>query len=67
MKVITFEIPALDEDTGTITATPIIKSITTVGLQGPPGPGISSNISKITASVDPPSNPQENDLWIDLS
>lgn len=46
---------------------PVITAITKVGPQGPPGPGILSNITRITASIDPPANPEENDLWIDLT
>lgn len=53
-----------------------ITVVTDVGLPGPQGPrgdtgaqgpGIASNISRITASVDPPENPEVNDLWIDLT
>lgn len=53
--------------------TPVVVAEVGVRLPGPkgdpgePGPGIASNIARITASIDPPTNPQENDLWIDLS
>jgi hypothetical protein len=52
--------------------TPIIAKVSVRmpgprGPQGEVGPGIESNITKITASIDPPTNPEENDLWIDLS
>ena len=70
MKQINVQIPAGDISSGVLTQTPIIKSISSIGLPGPTGPqgpGIASNITRITASVDPPSSPQENDLWIDLS
>jgi len=46
--------------------TPVDISVS-IGMPGPPGPGIASNISRITASTSPPANPENNDLWIDLS
>ena len=70
MKKITVIIP---DDSGTLDEPVVITAITDVGLPGPPGPkgdqgpGIFSNITRITASTDPPANPQENDLWIDLT
>lgn len=37
------------------------------GVKGDPGEGIESNITRITASPIPPTDPEVNDLWIDLS
>ena len=51
----------------TIPNGPVIKAVVSVGMPGPTGPGIRSNITRITASADPPANPEVNDLWIDLS
>lgn len=51
------------------TPTPIVRIISQgqKGEKGETGPGILSNIERITASYDPPESPMENDLWIDLS
>lgn len=37
------------------------------GDPGARGPGILSNITRITASTNPPADPEVNDLWIDLT
>lgn len=80
MKRITVVMPTRD-DSGAFNRPAVIKSITQsgpavitqtakVGLPGPkgdPGPGIESNISRITAGTTPPNDPEKNDLWIDLN
>jgi hypothetical protein len=53
--------------TGVITAKVDIRLPGPKGDKGDTGPGIASNIAKITASTTPPDNPEVNDLWIDLS
>lgn len=54
----------------------VIGAISNIGLPGPPGPqgdtggqgpGILSNISRITVSTTPPDDPEVNDLWVDIS
>jgi hypothetical protein len=49
-----------------VTAGSVVKVIAG-GPKGDRGPGILSNISRITASDTPPIDPELNDLWIDLS
>jgi hypothetical protein len=75
MKKVTVVIPSVD-DAGTLGGPAVVTAITDVGLPGPQGvkgdkgdqgPGILSNITRITASIDPPTNPEVNDLWIDLT
>lgn len=66
MRQITVVIPSEDVS-DTLTQTPIIKSVSTIGLPGPRGPGILSNITRITASTSPPDDPEVNDLWVDIS
>jgi hypothetical protein len=46
---------------------PTIVKVVAGGVKGDQGPGIASNIAKITASLTAPLNPQVNDLWIDIS
>ena len=82
MKSVTVVIPAI-EDIGELGGQAIISSITNVGAvvnataaigmpgprgpQGERGPGIASNITRITAGTTPPDDPEVNDLWIDLT
>jgi hypothetical protein len=73
MKEIVVVLPSATDQISSITASPISPivqpqvSIGIPGPQGPPGPGIASNITRVTASTTPPTNPVVNDLWIDLS
>lgn len=67
-------------DTTAMLESPVtVKAISQAGLPGPKGdkgdtgdqgvqgPGILSNIVRITASATPPDSPELNDLWIDIS
>jgi len=57
----------ISDTSGTLDGPASVSALATVGLPGPRGPGIFSNITRITASIDPPANPEVNDLWIDLT
>jgi hypothetical protein len=59
-------VPTQDKVT-VIPGSPMIVKVVAGGVKGDRGPGIDSNITKITASTTAPPNPQVNDLWIDIS
>jgi hypothetical protein len=68
MHEVTVIVPT--DASGGLSERALITAITEVGMPGPQGergPGIASNITRITASITPPANPEVNDLWIDLT